>query len=68
MVRIAIPAADGGASFHIQGAPIAADAAVITAGIDFDLGRSTSVGFGYAGQLGEDPQSHSLEASLTKSF
>ncbi|MFQ1702947.1 autotransporter domain-containing protein, partial [Loktanella agnita] len=59
---------DGSATFRIEGAPIATDTAVITTGIDVDLGARTSIGFGYTGQLSADAQRHTLQASLTKSF
>ncbi|SFS58167.1 autotransporter-associated beta strand repeat-containing protein, partial [Sulfitobacter marinus] len=59
---------DGGSKFRIEGVPIATNTAVITAGINVDLGASTSIGFGYTGQFSKGAQRHTLQANLTKSF
>lgn len=61
-------ALDGSSAFSIEGAPIAADTGVIGAGIDFDLDAQTQIGFGYAGQLSDSSQSHTLQVGLTRSF
>ena len=59
---------DGSAKFRIEGVPIATNTAVITAGLNVDLGASTNIGFGYTGQFSKGAQRHTLLASLTKSF
>jgi fibronectin-binding autotransporter adhesin len=59
---------DGSSKFRIEGVPIATNTAVITAGINVDLGVSTSIGFGYTGQFSKGAQRHTLQANLTKSF
>jgi outer membrane autotransporter protein len=51
-------------AFSIAGAPIAEDAAVIEAGLDFDLSETATIGVSYAGQLASDAQDHGVRASL----
>lgn len=58
----------GSAAFTIAGVPIARDAAVIEAGLNLDLGASSSLGVAYDGQIGSGAQSHGLKAVLAATF
>ncbi len=42
----------GGNAFNIAGVPIAQDAAVVDAGLDFHLSSSAVLGLSYGGQFG----------------
>ncbi|MGO4833485.1 autotransporter outer membrane beta-barrel domain-containing protein, partial [Rhizobiaceae sp. 2RAB30] len=57
-----------GAFVSVSGVPIARDAAVIDAGLDFDLGRDASLGFSYSGQFGSGAQDHSAKANFSLRF
>ena len=59
----------GGAAFAIAGVPIAEDAAVIEAGLDFGITRDATLGLSYTGQIGTDgTQDHGFNADLTVRF
>jgi outer membrane autotransporter protein len=57
-----------GAPFTIAGTPIARDAAVIEAGLDFRFAAQASFGVSYSGQLAGNAQSHGFKARLGVSF
>lgn len=58
----------GSTPFTISGLPIARDAAVIEAGADMAIGRNTTLGLAYNGQLGQDTQDHSFKGVLAVKF
>ena len=71
-------ASDGGAEsemafaagnpFTVAGAPIAADALVLKAGLSVDVNEALALGASYGGQLSSEAQSHSLKASVSGKF
>ncbi|MGH6763969.1 MAG: autotransporter domain-containing protein [Phyllobacterium sp.] len=58
----------GSDAFTIAGAPIAQDAALIEAGIDFDIAPKAALGFVYTGQFGSGTTSNGLNANLSVKF
>jgi fibronectin-binding autotransporter adhesin len=58
----------GGGSFVVAGVPIARNAALIEAGLDLTLGRSTTLGLSYTGQLAQDAQDHAVKGTLAVKF
>lgn len=57
-----------GDSFSTVGAPIAKNAAVLEAGMDFKVGRATTIGVGYQGQYGSDTRANSVNARVNVLF
>lgn len=58
----------GGSEFTVAGAPIARNAALIEAGLDFDLTAQSTVGLAYRGQISADVQEHGLTGMLAVRF
>lgn len=58
----------GGAAFTVSGAPIAADALVLEAGLDLDLANGMDLALGYDGQIAASGQSHALKARVGGQF
>lgn len=58
----------GGSGFTVAGVPIAKDAAVIEAGLDFAIRRDLTLGVSYAGQAGDGVKDHGVKASLLWKF
>ena len=58
----------GGAGFTVAGVPIARDAAVIEAGLDFALSPAATLGLGYTGQIAGGAQQHGFKGSLAVRF
>lgn len=58
----------GSTAFTVAGLPIARDAAMVEAGLDLAIGRSTKLGVAYTGQLAEDSQDHSFRGVLAVTF
>jgi outer membrane autotransporter protein len=54
----------GGTGFNVAGAPVAADAAVIEAGVEASLSRTMNLAVSYAGQVGAGVQSHGVRAKV----
>jgi subtilase-type serine protease len=54
--------------FTVSGAPIARDAALVEAGVDFEFTPEATFGIGYSGQFAEGVQDHSLKAALSVKF
>ena len=52
----------GGDAFTLTGAPIAENAAIIRAGLDFDIAENTRLGVSYSGQIASDTQEHGFNA------
>ena len=59
---------DGSDGFDITGAPIARDAAILGAGIDFDVAPKAKLGISYTGQLASGASDHGIDAKLAVSF
>jgi len=59
---------DGGQSFLIEGAPIARDAAAVTAGVTARLSERASLDVSYLGQVASDADDHGAAANLTIHF
>jgi len=58
----------GGDAFTVAGAPIAEDAAVLRAGLDFAIGRDAALRVSYTGQFGDHAYDNGAEASLDVVF
>ena len=58
----------GGAGFTVAGVPIARDAAVVEAGLDFALSPAATLGLGYTGQIAGGAQQHGFKGSLAVRF
>ena len=57
-----------GASFSIDGAPIAKDALTMEAGLDFALSPTATVGASYSGQIASNAQDHSFKLNVNMKF
>jgi len=60
--------AGGGASFTVDGAPVARDAAVVEAGLDYALTANAVLGIAYNGQYGSGLADQSFRANFTWKF
>ena len=58
----------GGGTFTVSGAPIATDAAMLEAGVTFDVSDSLQVSLDYNGQLATTGQSHALKGTIAGNF
>lgn len=58
----------GGSPFTVAGAPIARDAAVVEAGLDFRLTAQSTLGLSYSGQLAGNANDHGFALTLGFSF
>lgn len=58
----------GGNAFTIAGIPVARDAVVVEAGVDFDLSPAATLGLSYTGQLGGGAVDQSVKADLAVRF
>lgn len=58
----------GGNGFAVSGVPIAKDAAVLEAGLDFALRRDLTLGVSYNGQIGDGVKDHGVRANLLWKF
>lgn len=58
----------GGDAFSIAGIPIARDAAVIEAGLDFALSSNAALGVSYGGQLGSGATDQTFRANFNMKF
>ncbi|MEP7456182.1 autotransporter domain-containing protein [Phyllobacterium sp. SB3] len=57
-----------GDGFTTAGVPIAEDAALIRAGLDFDITESATLGLSYSGQIASDAQEHGFSAKFGVTF
>ena len=57
-----------GDAFTVAGTPIAADTALLAAGLDLDLSATASLGFSYTGQIAGKTQDHGIAATLGMTF
>jgi outer membrane autotransporter protein len=60
--------AGGGDSFTVHGAPIARDALLIEAGLDFAITPKANLGLSYNGQVANGARDHGVKASLGVKF
>ncbi|MCY1553479.1 Extracellular serine protease [compost metagenome] len=58
----------GGQGFTVGGAPIARDAALVEAGIDFKIALAATFGVNYTGQIASGVSDHGVNAKLKVSF
>lgn len=58
----------GGSDFANVGMPIARNASVIEAGVDFDLTPRSTLGFSYRGQIAENARQHGINGMLSIRF
>jgi len=58
----------GSSAFTIAGAPIARDAAIIEAGLDFAITPQATLGLSYHGQVGSKASDHGVRADLNVKF
>lgn len=58
----------GGGPFNVLGVPIAQDAAVIEAGLDFRLAPNATLGISYGGQFGSGTLDQSVRGNLSIKF
>ncbi|UTS92142.1 autotransporter outer membrane beta-barrel domain-containing protein [Rhizobium anhuiense] len=58
----------GGDAFIVAGVPVAENAFVLDAGLDFDLTPSSIVGIAYSGQIADNAQQHGAKATLSVKF
>ncbi len=58
----------GGTPYSITGVPIARDAAVVEVNLEALVGKNTTLGVGYSGQLGAGTQSHGVKARMLYRF
>lgn len=61
-------ALSGSSAFSIAGVPVAKEAAVVGAGLDFAVARSTTVSISYGGQFGDKATDQNVRGSLAVRF
>ncbi|WP_313370228.1 autotransporter domain-containing protein [Achromobacter animicus] len=59
---------EGSQVFTVAGAPIARDAAVLELGADLAVGRATTLGVSYTGQLAKDSREHGAQVNVRWRF
>lgn len=59
---------DGSDGFTVFGVPIARDAVALQAGVDFDLGAASRLGFSYDGQFASGAMENAFKASFSTRF
>jgi outer membrane autotransporter protein len=58
----------GGSAFTVAGVPIARNAAVLDAGLDFAIGKHATLGVSYNGQFGSGVTHHGVRGNLQVKF
>ncbi|WP_245456112.1 autotransporter outer membrane beta-barrel domain-containing protein [Rhizobium leguminosarum] len=58
----------GGDAFTVAGVPVAENAFVLDAGLDFDLTESSILGIAYSGQIADNARQHGAKATLSVKF
>jgi len=58
----------GGASFGVEGVPIARNAVVVEAGFDLKVGKALTIGAAYSGVLASGAHDHAFKGNLTYRF
>lgn len=61
-------ALSGSPAFSVAGAPIARDAAILEAGLDFAIAPAATLGVSYQGQIGTEARDHGFRADLSVKF
>lgn len=61
-------ALSGSPAFSTAGAPLARDAAIVEAGLDFAIAPAASLGVSYQGQIGTKARDHGFRADLSVRF
>jgi fibronectin-binding autotransporter adhesin len=59
---------NGGAGYQVGGVPIARDAAIIGAGLSYDMAPGISLNLSYRGQFAQDAQSNGVRGTLSLAF
>ncbi|MHC1550000.1 autotransporter domain-containing protein [Phyllobacterium sp. K27] len=59
---------NGSEGFTVEGAGMAKDAAIIEAGLDFGIGKATSIGISYTGQFSSQSHDNAVKADLSVRF
>ncbi|SDP62395.1 autotransporter domain-containing protein, partial [Phyllobacterium sp. OV277] len=60
--------ASGGQAFPVHGLPIASDTALVEAGLDFGIGKATTLGLSYTGQFSQQTRDNAVKANVTTRF
>ncbi|WP_237352529.1 autotransporter outer membrane beta-barrel domain-containing protein [Rhizobium leguminosarum] len=68
IVPVSTHAFAGGDAFTVAGVPVAENAFVLDAGLDFDLTESAILGIAYSGQIADNAQQHGAKATLSVKF
>jgi outer membrane autotransporter protein len=68
IVPVSTLAFAGGSAFDVAGVPIARDAAIVEAGLDFRVTRNASLGMTYRGQFGGGTTSQNVQGSIKVRF
>ncbi|MBB4234800.1 autotransporter outer membrane beta-barrel domain-containing protein [Rhizobium esperanzae] len=68
IVPVSTQAFAGGDAFTVAGVPLAENAFILDAGLDFDLNETSSLGIAYSGQIAENAQQHGVKATLSVRF
>ena len=58
----------GGSAFSVEGSPLARDALVTEAGIDYSLTKAITLGVSYTGQMSSSIQAHGVRGDLVWTF
>ncbi len=58
----------GSRAFETQAAPLARDAAVLGAGVDYLIGQQTTLGLAYTGQIGAHADTQALRGNMSYRF
>ncbi|MGO4447437.1 autotransporter domain-containing protein [Phyllobacterium sp. TAF24] len=58
----------GGNAFSVDGLPVAEDTALVEAGLDFGIGKATTLGVSYTGQFSSQSHDNAVKADLTVRF
>lgn len=68
VIPTSVLAFSGGDAFSVAGAPIARDAAIVEAGVDFNIAPAATLGVSYSGQIGSGVSDHGVNARLKVRF
>lgn len=68
IVPLSTHAFAGGDDFTVTGVPVARNAFVLDAGLDFDLNANSTFGIAYSGQIAGNAQQHGVKATLSVEF
>ncbi len=57
-----------GSAFSVEGSPLARDAFIVEAGIDYSLTKAVTLGVSYSGQISSAVQAHGVRGDLVWRF